>query len=166
MTILANPRIRGERPKLPYAGYSGFVVRTVLVRPKDYDPRAAPRIRSALDVAVLTAHLGDEDQEYAVAVFTNQQRRLVAIHETGIGSATSVKRSTPHTVKAALLSNASYVWIVHNHPGGSVKPSKKDVQNARKVRDALECVGVALEDSVIVSLGRYVSLRKLGQLKG
>jgi DNA repair protein RadC len=149
----------------PREPYRSLLVRTELVRAPEFDPRKSVRVASAREVAALTAEIGLHDQEVMVVVALNFQRRVVAVHEAAVGGTHSVAQRVRHVVKVPMLAGASYVYLVHNHPSGRLKPSAADVRFARRIRAALKCVGIPLLDSVIVSMGRYVSLRQAGLLR-
>ena len=65
-------------------------------------------------------------------------------------------------VKAALEKKASAVIMVHNHPTGDTTPSKADIDVTRKVKEALDAMGIVLHDHVIVGKFGYYSFRDAG----
>lgn len=165
----ANPKIPGKEARsrsgpAPYGRYNAYLVRTALVRSPEFRKDKGPKIKTAEDVAKIIRGLGRSDQEVSLVIALDFQRRLIAIHETAIGGTRRVSQSMRHIVKVPFLAGASYVYIAHNHPSGSSRPSKKDAAKARRVREALACVGLPLMDSVIVAGNRYTSLRQEGLL--
>ncbi len=52
--------------------------------------------------------------------------------------------------------------MVHNHPSGDPKPSRGDVDTTRLVRNALEAVGIALHDHVVVGRKGHASFKAMG----
>lgn len=62
----------------------------------------------------------------------------------------------------ALRAKAVYCVLSHNHPGGHMEPSREDIQMTYSVKDALNAVGIALADHIIVSDHKAVSIRRLG----
>ena len=60
-------------------------------------------------------------------------------------------------VEQALLYQASFVIIGHNHPAGTGKPSAPDVSATNSVKTALEMVGIVLLDHIIVYDDKYFS---------
>jgi len=67
-------------------------------------------------------------------------------------------------VKKILNYNAKSIIMVHNHPGGSLKPSQADITLTRKVRDTLENIETRLLDHLIVSEKGYFSFLESGIL--
>ena len=60
-------------------------------------------------------------------------------------------------IEHALLYQASFVIIGHNHPAGTGKPSAPDVSATNAVKNALSTVGIALIDHIIVYDDKYFS---------
>jgi DNA repair protein RadC len=67
-------------------------------------------------------------------------------------------------VKRALMLDASAVLMVHNHPSNQVNPSQADIEMTRRIKNALDAVGIVLHDHVIVSKGGHTSFRALNLL--
>lgn len=53
-------------------------------------------------------------------------------------------------LKASILSNASQIVLMHNHPSGRLVPSKADVNMTDRMQRVCELVGIPLVDHVIV----------------
>lgn len=53
---------------------------------------------------------------------------------------------------SALLSNASDVIIVHNHPEGSAKPSEADIDCFMMKSYLLQSIGIKLKDAYIIGI--------------
>ena len=54
-------------------------------------------------------------------------------------------------LKAAILANASRIIMVHNHPSGSLVPSKDDTRVTDRMIQICDLVGIPLVDHIIVS---------------
>lgn len=57
----------------------------------------------------------------------------------------------------ALKLNASGIILAHNHPSGSLKPSRADISLTDKIRDAGKLLDIDLIDHLIVSEVGYWS---------
>ena len=62
----------------------------------------------------------------------------------------------------ALRHNAKIAFIAHNHPSGSLLPSKSDIDVTRTVYDTLANLGVRLIDHYIVTDADVFSMRESG----
>ena len=59
----------------------------------------------------------------------------------------------------ALLEKASGVLLFHNHPSGSLDPSRDDLDLTRRLVMGGQLVGVSVHDHLIIGSGRWLSLR-------
>lgn len=53
--------------------------------------------------------------------------------------------------EAALRSHAVHVVLTHNHPAGNSTPSTADIDATVRIRDALEALGICLNEHIIVT---------------
>ena len=85
------------------------------------------------------------------------RRRLLRaelVHEGGLDSSAVYPRVI---VEAALKNRAGCVVLAHNHPGGTLMPSKSDMEVTKRLRAALATVDIELVDHVIVADNKYYS---------
>ncbi len=52
--------------------------------------------------------------------------------------------------KSAILSNATSMIIIHNHPSGKLEPSKNDTMTTDRILKLCELMGIPLVDHIIV----------------
>lgn len=96
------------------------------------------------------------EQFYLICL--NAQAQLIApvlLHEGTIDETTIYPRSV---VEAALRYNAHAVLLSHNHPGGSLLPSRADYESTRLISHALGAVEIAVVDHIIVGGGETASM--------
>ncbi|MDU4756428.1 MAG: JAB domain-containing protein [Lachnospiraceae bacterium] len=69
--------------------------------------------------------------------------------------------------KSAILSNASYVILLHNHPSGDPQPSHHDFLVTSKLCAGGNILGIDVLDHIIVGgrTGKYHSMAKEGELE-
>jgi len=67
-------------------------------------------------------------------------------------------------VTRALLTNAASVILFHNHPSGSLKPSKADLEVTERLVKALETIDISVHDHIILTRFEYVSFSEKGLL--
>lgn len=148
-----------EHPALDlYGGYDNFLVRTALIRSEGYDPNERVVIDSAANVAELCKHLIYADQEHMVTVAVDGAMQLRAIHEVAIGHSSGVGITPQHLIKVAMLTTATAILVVHNHPSGWPRPSQDDLRMAEAASATLECTGITFMDSVIVGDRGWLSI--------
>ena len=68
----------------------------------------------------------------------------------------------PHLLKAAIDARACAIVLVHNHPGGTQRPSNADIECTKEALNALHTLGIPMLDHAIVAAGKAISLRQNG----
>lgn len=76
------------------------------------------------------------------------------------GTINEVAVYTRLIVELALRHKAHSVILSHNHPGGSLTPSKEDIDITRAIEAALETINIIVNDHIIVSGNQFVSLKQ------
>lgn len=113
-------------------------------------------------------HLGpvmrDLDVEESYVLLINQRFHLLDTVKLSHGGLTETAVDVRLIMKHALMANATVVILVHNHPSGSVKPSRDDDMLTKKVKEACNTMRIMLADHVIIADGDYYSYRESGKL--
>ncbi len=93
-------------------------------------------------------------------VSLNVARKVIAIDRIGDGSAEEVNLCIELILKKALLNNASFVIIGHNHPSGICEPSENDYAMTGEIKRGLESLGIRMLDHIIVCGNKNFSFSK------
>ncbi|MBQ2931534.1 MAG: DNA repair protein RadC [Clostridia bacterium] len=128
--------------------------------------RIPPRLDTAEKIAdfVKTYFYGRLTEE--VYMFSlNTSYRLVAVNKLRSGIAGEVYVFPSEIAKLALLDNATAIIVAHNHPGGSINPSRLDITLTDKIRKACKAIEVELLDSMVVSGEEYFSIMNHGYME-
>lgn len=126
-----------------------------------------PIIDSPESIAALFRDLQDSDRERLFAAYFTTRNQLIGIHEVNVGRLADSLVSKNAIVRAAVLSDAKGVAIVHNHPSGNLSPSDPDVGISDILARSLFTVEIELIDSLIIGHGgEFRSLRDMGKLVG
>lgn len=91
----------------------------------------------------------------------NRVNYAQVVHEGTINEAPVYPRLI---VEAALRHKANSVILAHNHPGGSLNPSRADIEATNRIKTALEAISISVVDHIIVCGGKYVSFAERGLL--
>jgi len=67
-------------------------------------------------------------------------------------------------VSEAIKHQATAIILAHNHPGGTCKPSRKDVEATRKMIEGLRFLGIKVLDHIIVAGDKYYSFATHDQI--
>ena len=107
--------------------------------------------------------------EYAISLFvgrTNEVfyifcldsgRKLKNISLIAEGTLDETPVYPRQIVSEAMKHQATALVLAHNHPGGTCKPSRKDVESTRQIVEGLRFLGIRILDHIIVAGDRYYS---------
>ena len=106
--------------------------------------------------------LCDIPQEEFWLLLLNQAAKVidkVRISQGGIDQTTVDIRTI---MREAILMRATQIAVIHNHPSGSLKPSKEDIDITTKIKKACELLNIRLIDHVIVTDANFYSFHDHG----
>ena len=112
----------------------------------------------------LQLHLAARAHEVFAVLFLDAQNRLVAMDELFRGTLTQTSVYPREVVLRALRHEAASVVLAHNHPSGTVQPSRADEALTQTLKAALALVDVRVLDHVIVAPGDALSMAEKGLL--
>lgn len=110
----------------------------------------------------LQLHLAGRPHEVFAALFLDSQHRLVALEELFRGTLNQTSVYPREVVQRALHHRAAAVVLAHNHPSGSVEPSRADEALTKTLKAALALVDVRVLDHIIVGPGQALSMAERG----
>ena len=104
--------------------------------------------------------IGDKSLENFYAIYMSAANEVQAISFIAKGDAVNVTMSIGEVIRIALLSNAKYIMVAHNHPSGIALPSDKNI--TKQIAQAAKLFNIHLIDSIIVCKnGEFYSMRKM-----
>jgi DNA repair protein RadC len=110
----------------------------------------------------LQLHLAARAHEVFAVVFLDVQNKLLAMEELFRGTLTQTSVYPREVVIRALHHQAAAVVLAHNHPSGSVQPSRADEALTNTLKAALALVDVRVLDHIIVAPGQALSMAEQG----
>lgn len=90
----------------------------------------------------------------------DRQMRLNAISTISKGGMAGTVVDLKILFATALLSKAQCIIIAHNHPSGTLKPSKQDIAITEKIKEAGDILDIPLKDHIIVTEDSYCSFNE------
>lgn len=187
--LLDSPTLDGGKPAGGFGGLSGLLnasaddltrikglggnaKRAELVAVLELARRAvAQRLRerevfSSPDAVkqYLQLQLAARGHEVFAVLFLDAQNRLVAMEEMFRGTLTQTSVYPREVVLRALHHQAASVVLAHNHPSGTVQPSRADEALTQTLKAALALVDVRVLDHIIVAQGDALSMAERGLL--
>ena len=107
-------------------------------------------------------HLAQRPHEVFAVLFLDSQNKLIALEEMFRGTLTQTSVYPREVVLRALHHHAAAVVLAHNHPSGTVQPSRADESLTQTLKAALALVDVRVLDHVIVAPGQALSMAEKG----
>ena len=112
----------------------------------------------------LQLHLARRPREEFAVLFLDAQNRLIEMQLMFHGTLTQTSVYPREIVVEALKLGAAAVILAHNHPSGTVQPSRADEALTQTLKAALALVDVRVLDHIIVAPGAALSLAERGLL--
>jgi len=106
----------------------------------------------------------DLNREVFAVAFLNQANKINHIEIISEGGITGTIADPRIILKKALEENAVSLVLCHNHPSGSLKPSRQDEEITKKIKEASRYFDIKVLDHIIVSDAGYFSFSDEGIL--
>ena len=117
-----------------------------------------PLVKDSKEVAeYLRAILKDHPHEVFAVVFLNRANKINHFEIVSQGGITGTVADPRIILKKALDEEAVGIILCHNHPSGSLKPSKADEDLTLKIKQAAQFFDIKVLDHIIVSEEGYYS---------
>jgi len=122
------------------------------------------KIKKPADVLPLIQHYSYRHQEHFLSISINGANEVIAARVVTIGLVNQ-SQIHPREIFADIIADrATSVIIAHNHPSGSLKPSKEDITITKKIKDSAQLLGIGLLDHIIFTPKGYYSFLENHQL--
>jgi len=120
-------------------------------------------IGTSSDMAVfLRSALKDFRHEVFAVVFLNRANKVNHFEIISEGGITGTVADPRIILKRALEEDAVSIILSHNHPSGSLKPSRTDEELTMKIKEAAKYFDIRVIDHIIVSEDGYYSFADEG----
>ena len=106
----------------------------------------------------------DLNHEEFWVLLMNQNYKLLKAERISIGGITETSADIRIIMREAVLNNATILAAVHNHPSGSLTPSRADDTLTTAIKNACSVMRVYFLDHVIVTDGAFYSFHEMGKL--
>lgn len=136
-----------------FSDKEAFQLDTVSVRlVKTREPLTSevPLTSSDAVVAALAKEMSDYDREVIGVINFDSKMRPVNVNFVSAGALNYSVAHPRELMKSAILSNASSMMMIHNHPSQDTTPSKADVEITDRMMQICELMGIPLVDHIIV----------------
>lgn len=101
-------------------------------------------------VELLGKYMCELDREVVCVVNLRTDGMPVNCNFVSMGAVNECTAHPREIFKSAILSNATSMIIIHNHPSGKLEPSRNDTMITDRILKLCELIGIPLVDHIIV----------------
>jgi DNA repair protein RadC len=131
-------------------------------------PSQRPKITTSVDAYEILQKIWNRDKIELVEEFKvlllNRSNKVLGVLDASSGGITGTVADPRIILTAAIKANAVGIILSHNHPSGSVKPSRADEELTVKIREAARFLDMTVLDHIIITSEGYYSFADEGLL--
>jgi DNA repair protein RadC len=116
-------------------------------------------------VAYFGPKLRDLTKEVFIVAFLNNAKIVMGYKKISSGGSTATIVDPSEVMRQAVMNEANSILLVHNHPSGSKKESRADIQLTKRLIEAGKLLGIPVNDHIIIAGDGFTSLRSKGLIK-
>jgi len=144
------------------------VAEVELVYKTKVKPSQRPKITTSVDAYEILQKIWNRDKIELVEEFKvlllNRSNKVLGVLDASSGGITGTVADPRIILTAAIKANAVGIVLSHNHPSGSVKPSRADEELTVKIREAARFLDMTVLDHIIITSEGYYSFADEGLL--
>ena len=120
-------------------------------------------VRCGKDIAdYYRLKLGELNHEECHAILLRQNLSIIDTVLVGLGGLAGAIVDIRIILEQALRKSAAALVLCHNHPSGSLRPSRQDEALTLRLKKACDMMDIRLIDHIIVSAEGYYSFNEHG----
>ena len=97
-------------------------------------------------------------------LYLNQNCQVLGCSTISEGGITQTMADVRLVLQGALLTNATGMILAHNHPSGSIRPSRQDDELTRKIVEAANLMDIKVNDHIILTNEEFYSYCDEGRI--
>ena len=116
---------------------------------------------------VLKDNFSDETIDYKETfkvLYLNQNCQVLGCSTISEGGITQTLADVRMILQGALLTNATGIILAHNHPSGTLKPSREDDRLTRRIVEAADIMNIRVNDHIILTSEGFYSYDDEGRI--
>ena len=113
-------------------------------------------------VDLITREFGDLDREVFMILNMTCHLQVINLDICSVGTLNYAVVHPREVFKSSILSNASSVLLIHNHPSGELEPSREDIDLTERMVSAGKILGIEVLDHLIGTGASWNSLTETG----
>lgn len=131
-------------------------------------PSQRPKITTSADAYEILQKIWNRDKIELVEEFKvlllNRSNKVLGVLDASSGGITGTVADPRIILTAAIKANAVGIVLSHNHPSGSLKPSRADEELTVKIKEAARFLDMTVLDHIIITSEGYYSFADEGLL--
>jgi len=117
-----------------------------------------PKITSSKKVFdIMQPIIGELNHEEFWILYLNNSNKIIYKNQLSSGGITSTLVDVRMLFKKALELSAVAIILCHNHPSGSLKPSKSDIDLTKKIQEGGKSLDIKILDHLLITEKAYFS---------
>lgn len=116
-------------------------------------------------LSYLRGEIGYSPREEFKILFLDSSNKLIASETLFYGTIDKSVIYPREIVERVIKNRAKSVIFAHNHPSGSISPSKKDIELTQYMYDSLKLLEIRLLDHIIITKNSYFSFLEEGLIE-
>ena len=116
---------------------------------------------------ILRNNFSDDTIDYRETfkvLYLNQNCQILGCYTISEGGITNTLADIRMILQGALLTNAVSMILAHNHPSGSIRPSRQDDALTRKIVEAANLMDIKVNDHIILTNEEFYSYCDEGRI--
>ena len=127
-----------------------------------------PKITTADDAVNLFRAMIPEDEmvfrEHVLMLMVNPSGRVIGTYRVATGGTGGCVLDPKVVMQTALSCMASAIILCHNHPSGSLRPSRSDEKITQRIKEACKLLDIDLLDHLIITAEGCYSMEREREL--
>lgn len=131
---------------------------------KRYNSQSNKKITSAQDVYDELKSFSTKQQEYFLVITLDGASHIINTRTVFIGTLNQSLVHPREVFADAIADRSAGIIIAHNHPSGTLIPSRADINITKRLEEVSKLVGIELLDHVILARDGFYSFSDEGLL--
>lgn len=137
-----------------------YSIKTSRVKEPDF-PYHGQSVTCTSELVEFAKILQSADIEKMLTIYMDAQNHVICIQMT-TGTVNYAVAYPREIIRHALLTGATGIILIHNHPSGDVRPSDADIRITRTIQEAAKLLEIQVHDHIIIGEKRFCSFREEG----
>lgn len=99
---------------------------------------------------LMAEELASYDREVLCILNLKANGQVINMNVVSVGTINAALVNPREIFKSSILSNACSIIAIHNHPSGSINPSREDVNITKRLKMSGDILGIELLDHIII----------------